>query len=150
MLLTGLLFASWSYACDQPYEEVSGYKIGCPFEQKGDFQMDDHRITQNGVLAYVKADDKNFKQITVIELDGNIEGLELQLVDGSDDLDSVFESLADQWGIPQYMMHNDRRAFKWRPEHNVIDYVARYTDQVVYVSKKLRGRYESNINEVLP
>lgn len=86
----------------------------------------------------------------MIELDGNIEGLELQLLDGSDDLDSVFESLADQWGIPYHMMHNDRRAFKWQPEHDVIDYVARYTDQVVYASKKLRGRYESSIHDVLP
>ncbi|WP_077929431.1 hypothetical protein [Wohlfahrtiimonas populi] len=73
ILIGFILFLSVSFACDQPYEEFEGYKIGCNFEDKNnEFQL----VELRGKLSlYQKNADEIFDSVNVIVLNGNIEGL---------------------------------------------------------------------------
>ena len=104
ILLGFILALSVSFACDQPYEEVGGYKIGCPFDDKSGFILDKSKA-KDGISVY-KSKLKNsfFQEVSVEVINGNIEGVSFDKKyhddDSSflDDEDVLLATLKERWG----------------------------------------------------
>ena len=104
-LLPFLLF-SFVFACDFPYEEVRGYKIGCPYNvEQGVMEKnsDDKRVKK-----YIKFfDEEFFNAVIITTIDGNISSLQFvkiydelsQYIENSkQDYSLVIDSLSKKWG----------------------------------------------------
>lgn len=80
LLLLPILMLGFSLACDQPYEEIVGIKVGCPFKSAvnvKDYTKGDPLL--GGDFFYKDTDrDQLFNFEGLIIVDGNIEGLALR------------------------------------------------------------------------
>lgn len=102
LLLLPLLFLGLSFACDQPYEEVAGYKIGCPHQQDEGFEVWNDRKDSN--ISSYSGEKKigPFENIDITTLKGNIAIINMY-VDPSYYLDEevvtdISKSMEERWG----------------------------------------------------
>lgn len=103
-ILLGIVLAlSVSFACDQPYEEVGGYKIGCylnPAKMPYDKMVKDENMR---VLSNDLPKDSFFKKVTTTLLNGNIEQIEFtqsysNYVELSEDMLVLLDTMKKKWG----------------------------------------------------
>ncbi|UNM97330.1 hypothetical protein MMG00_05635 [Ignatzschineria rhizosphaerae] len=76
LFLLPVLIFGFSLACDQPYEEIEGIKIGCPYIgdlSKGTLKEDDERVT----LYEYRLENSFFDSAEIEVVEGKIEGLSL-------------------------------------------------------------------------
>lgn len=130
-ILLGLVLAlSVSLACDQPHEEVGGYKIGCPFEDKTGFSSQPIG-SGKGVSAYsLNLKDSFFDTVDVRELNGNIEELTFRaaypnLSGMYEDKESLLELVGKKWGkYEEIEISDDLRMYSVRePNSDHLDSV---------------------------
>lgn len=155
ILLGFILALSVSFACDQPHEEVGGYKIGCPFDDKAGFNLDE--TDASGKLSYYsKIKDGLFNVVVIATLDGLIEYVELG-VDGrvipQKDADSIMHSLAKRWGDPVEVSNVGYNA-KWIPRSETIAKISFFgllkeeTMTLTYESKKYMSFAKNNLKTI--
>lgn len=107
LLLLPVLMFGLSFACDQPYEDVAGYKIGCPVDDTIEYG---NEIDMYGGKASHRILEKNdfFDLEVVFYRDGLLEGVSLgtgdKVVDRSD-YDLMIESMKERWGVPVLQDH---------------------------------------------
>lgn len=101
-ILLGIILAlSASFACDQPYEEVSDYKIGCNFDDADRF----HKIGERwdmGTAFYTKKTSGFFDVINIVTIDGKIESISFERNKNRSfnqgDKEALLDSLNKRWG----------------------------------------------------
>lgn len=124
-----ILSISVSLSCDLNYEEVGGYKIGCPPESLKGLEIiqsdDDHIQNYNEPL-----NDSFFDQVDVLLLDNQISMLSFTKKNyGRYPLKSVQEgvlaSLIDRWGMPFDKQNIGRtKIIRWKFKDGVISSIA--------------------------
>lgn len=103
LLLLPVLMLGISFACDQPYEEVAGIKIGCPIGSSVDYREYDSggQIYGGGAVFRKLKGDNFFQSEVVLSLDGVVEGIILGTGDDSateEDFRALVESMEGRWG----------------------------------------------------
>lgn len=74
LILLPALFLGLSFACEQPYEEVYGYKIGCPYgENTEDFKAREY--LPEVLFSKFSLEREHFETVDIDILNGNIERL---------------------------------------------------------------------------
>ncbi len=107
LLLLPVLMFGLSFACDQPYEEVAGYKIGCPLDSDIRFhsEIDMYGGKSSNIIL---GQDDFFYLAGVFHRDGIVEGVNFgtgdKTVDRSD-YDLMIESMEERWGAPTLQNH---------------------------------------------
>lgn len=106
IILGFILALSVSFACDQPHEEVGGYKIGCPFENNDIFEL---KESANGIDTYKLKEPRGFfNNVEISVINGISEGIyfekeyEIGVVEHLNDEKIVLESLEKRWGESDY------------------------------------------------
>lgn len=103
LIFTALFLLSCSFACDNPYEQIGDYKIGCPIEMsRHEFQLiREERISGEKALFYAKENVTNnlFDGEIIIIVDGNIEFVMFLLKNGIPA--GLLQSLIERWGEPE-------------------------------------------------
>lgn len=105
-LLLPILIFGLSFACDQPYEEVSGYKIGCPLGSSADYRQytagDD---IYGGSMVFKDIDNLHpFEIEAVLMVEGTVEGLVFMTPEyaaSEEDFYTLVASMQDEWGDPE-------------------------------------------------
>ena len=101
LFLLPALMLGLSFACDQPYEEVAGIKIGCPLEDNGDFKEMVVIEATNSTL-YQKERTGIFNVIYVTTIDGIVESAIFGVNNGAavdkEIAQDLFLSLENRWG----------------------------------------------------
>lgn len=140
-----VLYLSVIFACDQPYEEVFGFKIGCPLENKESFVVQ-ARNEEGNITIYTKKLLGVFDTVRVIELNGNVEILELKIYENihlsQHDINSLVTNVDHKWGQHKYQGPG---VFFWIPKNNIISNIevfSTYLDErnvldLIYQSKKI-------------
>ncbi|WP_077929231.1 hypothetical protein [Wohlfahrtiimonas populi] len=72
ILIGFILFLSVSFACDQPYENIGRYRIGCPLIDKGKYSS---LIFNEDMTIYEDSGNETVQKIYVVELYGKVEGI---------------------------------------------------------------------------
>lgn len=101
LLLLPVLIFGLSFACDQPYEEVAGYKIGYKYKEEG-LEKIINREDGNIVFYYGEKNAGPFKDINITTLNGDIAIINMY-IDPSNYLDDkivsdLSKSLEERWG----------------------------------------------------
>lgn len=100
-ILLGLVLAlSVSFACDQPYEEIGGYKIGCEFNDNGFLQTPSE---EDGILSYVAVSKPPFDGVKLYAHNNILVKATFvreydDLYDMNKDISSMLSRLKDRWG----------------------------------------------------
>lgn len=111
LLLLPALILGLSFACDQPYEEIEGFKLGCPYVgnlSAGTVKNDDEKI-----MVYEQRLENSFFDTAEIEvLEGNIESISLikifdNLTTLQKDRATLFESLDEKYGEAVVVGNNE-------------------------------------------
>lgn len=102
ILLGGITLAlSVAFACDQPYEEVGGYKVGCPLENIDEFELI-NTIDEIGMKRYTKDTTGIFESVAIDTINGEIEWVgfltERDKPFFDDDTKDIVTSLKNRWG----------------------------------------------------
>lgn len=104
LLLFPVLMLGLSFACDQPYEEVAGIKIGCPLGDSDGYKGYFWGERLYGGDSHVKSLDDGgiFTVQIVLSIDGVAEGVILGSRDGVDEevFSVLTKSLEERWGKP--------------------------------------------------
>lgn len=104
LLVLPILMLGLSFACDQPYEEVFGIKIGCSVEGINNFnEYTDLDLEIDGAnVFHLPLNDGNFfDSANILVINGGVEGLILRASGFSFDpeiMDELIESLTNRWG----------------------------------------------------
>lgn len=157
LLLLPALILGFSFACDQPYEEIAGIKIGCPYEGNlalGYKDKDDDQI----IHFSERMKDGFFDRVKIKVLDGNVEEISfLNLSKDHDDIksggDALFEALNERWGnadITQELNIETVYSFKNMDDSILYEIFAKRvlmepvsSMTVVYTSKKMKDHIDS-------
>lgn len=103
LIFTLSLMLSLSFACDNPYEQIGDYKIGCPVEMsQHEFQLvGEERISGEKAFFYVKENVTSdlFDGEAIIIVDGNVEFVMFLLKNGMPA--GLLQSLIERWGEPR-------------------------------------------------
>lgn len=103
-LLLPILMFGLSFACDQPYEEVAGIKIGCPLGDSDGYKGYFWGEGIYGGDSHVKSLDDGgiFTIQIVLSIDGVAEGVILSSRNGVDKevFNVLTKSLEERWGKP--------------------------------------------------
>lgn len=111
LLLLPVLILGLSFACNQPYEEIEGIKIGCPYI--GDVSIGTPKEDDETITVYEKRLENSFFDSVEIEvLDGNVESISLikifhDLASLQKDRAILFEDLDKKWGDAVVMGNNE-------------------------------------------
>lgn len=101
LLVLPILMLGLSFACDQPYEEVAGYKIGCPLENDKGLKLKEKK---EGIETYQKElKGVFFETEDVGVLNGNIETISFTRYQESSydlekDMEVFLDALTERWG----------------------------------------------------
>lgn len=95
-----------SFACDQPYEEVAGIKIGCPLGSSTDYRKyTAAKDMFGGGAVFRNIDNLNpFNVEVILSIDGVVEGLMLMTPENAvskEDFYALVSSMKDRWGKPE-------------------------------------------------
>lgn len=130
LLLLALGLAGLSFACDQPYEEITGIKIGCPVESSVDrkiYTQGDNLL--GGDFIYKDVADTDFFNLKgLIIVNGNIEGITLRETRNPVSFESFKERvkrMESSWG-KSTLIEDDRAYvvyFNQIPNQDVVNYV---------------------------
>lgn len=144
-LIIGLLMAtSIAFACDQPYEEVGGYKIGCPFENTSEFELID-TIDSIDMKRYTKDISGVFDSVTIDTLNGEIAWVgflsERNKPYPTKDTQDIIKSLENRWGN----FSEDNGGFVNQPDNALISEIRFYASSnpddnimmLMYTSNKM-------------
>lgn len=131
-VLIGVILAlSVSFACDQPYEEVIGYKIGCPFVVTKDY-VESLVDPDNNMSEYRKIVKGSFyEEIEIVIWNGIIEMVKFgePYIERTDykyskNVDEAVLALNKRWGnyseIKISERHREYSFYIWYPKNNVI------------------------------
>lgn len=144
LIFTLSLLLSFSFACDQPHEQVGDYKIGCPFKVDKSFNLSDTSYIGNKkIYSYVKdiANDATFSGEEVVLVDGSIEGVAFSLKDGIPL--GLAQSILERWGEPassdglSSMMGLSDDTKVIIPDNQVVAAVIITPEMIIYSSKKI-------------
>lgn len=146
LLLLPALLLGLSFACDQPYEEVAGYKIGCTYQEEG-FEKSVDREDGNVVYYFGEREIGPFDNVNITTLNGDIAIVNMY-IDPSYFLDNkivldLSKSMEERWGafhVGEYGIYENNS-----PKSNTLGFVSIYKPDrsideklfsVSYVSKK--------------
>lgn len=128
LLLLPFLMLGFSLACDAPYEEIEGIKIGCPYPE----ELSNGTFNEDGkTILFERSLENSFFDSAEIEvLEGNVEGISLSkifsdLEELKKERSALFESLDEKWGKAVVMGNNE--------------------SLIVYVNKTPRSEYLDSI-----
>lgn len=96
-LLSLFLVAGISFACDLPYEDIRGYKVGCPIQDNSGLKLESQEA-ELSKYSFFADNDIYYKQ-DINTINGNIE--EVRLVTDFDreiDKNSFISKLDSRWG----------------------------------------------------
>lgn len=103
-LLLPLLLLSLSFACDQPYEEVYGIKIGCIFEPTPDFKIKDRGYEK----IYQSDGDIEVATKRVLTLGDKARSLTIEFFVKNDFKDNdLLKQLRSRWGDGEVLSSNN-------------------------------------------
>ncbi|MBS7815929.1 hypothetical protein [Wohlfahrtiimonas chitiniclastica] len=151
IFLAAILCLSVSFACDQPFEEVGGYKIGCPYDPVGM----EHSKKDDGTDIYVKKleDDSFFQVVGLGLIDNKIEELSFfSAYDNPDnmkrDIENILTKFTKRWGEYKTLeTGGGRTAYLFdNPNSSVLDSVGILVIQD-YTSNEIGVSYTSKILE---
>lgn len=160
LLLFPILMFGFSFACNQPYEEVGGIKIGCP--QDVSFKLSSEDGDSDRLKSYKKElTDSFFNTVTIKVLDGNIEQVSFnklyhEISNQDADWDSMVTTLSEKWGeygridLPQAKIYSIKN-----PNSNLLEMVSIMQvrdgstgiNGVTYFSQKIHDHLESVRND---
>lgn len=129
LLLVPALLLGFSFACDQPYEEIEGIKMGCPYmgdSSQGTTKNDDERIT----VYEQRLENSLFDSVEIEVMEGNIENLSFSKIFHNldalkKDRAALFDSLDQRWGEAVVLGDNETL--------------------IIYVNKKPNSEYLGSI-----
>lgn len=128
LLLLPFLMLGFSLACDAPYEEIEGIKIGCPYPE----ELSNGTFKEDGKTTLFERSLENsfFDSAEIEVLEGNVEGISLSkifsdLEELKKERSALFESLDEKWGKAVVMGNNE--------------------SLIVYVNKTPRSEYLDSI-----
>ncbi len=144
LLMLPLLLLGLSFACDQPHEEIAGYKIGCQYHDEGFDKWSDKKDSN---IAYFSGK-KNigpFDHVDITTLKGNIAIINMY-IDPSYYLDEsiisdISKSMDERWGqfrIGEYGIYENNK-----PRGGVIGRVSIYKPNRSMDEKLLSVTYTS-------
>lgn len=126
LLMLPLLLLGLSFACDQPHEEVAGYKIGCPFHgDESDMILDPDN---KGILIQeMPLIDDFFNSVRIEVLNGNIEGASFSKEYNNDslkkeDLELLTLAMKNKWGDVEELSENEFFVIK-KPSSDVLSHI---------------------------
>lgn len=98
LIIAFILMLSISFACEQPYKEVQGIKIGCPIENMQGLTLIQEKDDINRVV-YEKNMDGMFNTAILWVVNGNIEAVIFKRTKEFDPslFDELLLRLDDQW-----------------------------------------------------
>lgn len=155
ILLSSIALAlSISFACDQPYEEVGGYKIGCPFEVTEKYTLTNENIAMNA-KEYQGDVSGLFDIVTIGTINGSIEAVSFRRNDDRNvsqhEIDNMLSSLTKRWGAPSEKDPVLSNAYYWNLEDSTVENIAFSSSEaeshapffsVVYISEKANTALE--------
>lgn len=113
--------SSFSVVCNQPHEDVGGYKLGCPFVDKKNFKLEVEDKKTNSAL-YLKQIEGFFDFVKIGVINNNIEMVEFGANEDSifsqKDVDDLVFNLKKRWGSPQE--EKDDYSFIWSFDNGVV------------------------------
>jgi len=148
LLLLPVLMFGISFACDQPYEEVAGIKIGCSLGSSVDYKeyMAGNDLYGGGMVFRDIKNAAPFNLEAILYIDGLVEGLILGTPKGSSseaDFKVLVESMKSRWGDPEVTEdHRSYSALFVNNESKIVELVAATVSKsdgsmtVVYRTKK--------------
>lgn len=155
VLIGFILALSVSFACDQPYEEVGGYKIGCPFVVTDEYKLVDEEPAFNS-KTYTKNIDGVFDKVNITVMNEDVEFIRFDKNNygkiNQKDIDDMLVVLNKRWGEGK----NDGKTslyYTWSPDNSAIGEVvftssgpsSSFPDFTLwYTSKKLLDLIESH------
>lgn len=161
LLLLPVLMFGLSFACDQPYEEVAGIKIGCPYE--GDLSSGYKDDEDDAILHYSESIKGGFFDRAKIKvIDGNIGEVSFIVFSKDhDDIrksgDALFKALSERWGdadIKQSLDIETIYSFKEMDDSVLHEVVAKRmivtpvsSLGVIYTSKEMNEHINRKKNE---
>lgn len=101
LLLLPILLMGLTFACDQPHEDVRGYKIGCPLELHKDMKF---KSKKDAVEIYTVANYEDiYTDVSLYVLNGNLEKVNLNtsiITDTESRItkDALLKNLNARWG----------------------------------------------------
>lgn len=160
LILLPVLMLGLSFACDQPYEEVGGIKIGCPYSVEFKSALSDEVNTR--IETFKKTlNDSFFTGVDLDVLDGNIEKVSFtksyeDLRQMNEELESILVVLSERWGKYYSTDSAGAKIFAIRNPNSEILYgisiiqvsSGRFgTNSITYFSKKFNDYTEAVANE---
>lgn len=152
--ILGLFLAlSFCHACEQPYEEVNGYKIGCPFnhDQK-QFKLI-KPDNGDGLEIYANnpqwIDNHKEPNIHLMVMNNTLEGVKFWIVGNAPDVDQKrLNELDQKWGKHSHekvdtkgtgAAYRFKHIYTWRPDNKNIHKIIFKSDWygIAYYSKSL-------------
>lgn len=154
-LIIGLLLAtSISFACDNPNEEIGGYKVGCPFEASEKYTL----INEDKYMdaQEYQGDTSGLFDIVVIGvINGNIEAVKFRRNDDRNvsqhEIDSMVSSLTKRWGKPTEKDPVLSNVYYWNLENSIIENIVFSSSEAesaapffsaIYISEKANTALE--------
>ena len=123
-LLASFLMLNLAMSCEQPYEEVLGYKLGCPIENVDSMKLIDSKEFDGRAQVYAyKASNGFFNNSEIGVLDGNVS---LVHISGQGrDAKTIFKNLlvqnTDKWGEPKLLSKEDGfEMWEFTPNNSIL------------------------------
>ena len=97
-----IIFSAIANACDQPYEEIDGVKIGCPIELNKWFEETDANDSSRTAQYSYDIWDRPVSDVSVTTLDNNIEYVIFNLRGlTEEDYQGLLASMEKKWGASE-------------------------------------------------
>lgn len=149
----GLLLAlSFASACEQPYEEINGFKIGCPFEDKEKFRLV-KPDNGDGLEIYANnpqwIDGQKEPNASLMVMDNTLAGVKFWIMGNAPDVDQEqLDEMDAKWGKHSYekidtkgtgAAYPFKHIYTWLPDNQTIYKIIFISDWygVSYYSKPL-------------
>lgn len=139
ILMSLVLALSFSFACDKPYEEAEGFKIGCPLEDTAGYQVATEEFNGSPVVIYSKWDEQgkttispNFNFVSLITVDNVIENVFLTNFNRptEEDFLNVLGRLTQRWGVYLDFPKPSNKTYFWEPADGLISQIALRYDAI--------------------
>lgn len=124
ILLGLILTISFSAACERFHEDVGEYKMGCPFEDKANYE---YLSSEKGMDIYVKNKHELFDAVLVTTINNNIVRVEYAAEEADlseSDVNNLMRELKEKWGEPKAV--GDEYQIFWEPNNGIVSRV--FTD----------------------
>lgn len=141
MSLLLVLLLGVTFACDQPYEEIMGIKIGCPLENKENYQeellfeeLDENKEPIASIYHYVDIQDPDLyfsSRNQIIVINGIVEYVEINNISDPQDIVAELDAKWDEqiktneceirWITDEdYCNNPELDIYIWNPSNEVV------------------------------